>query len=284
MGFAILLIVLSAATYGLVRVLPLPSFESGGSVEMTPFNKGVVDAVLLMIVWVATSVMAAVEHRRLAYYGFGAKDAVKKFFLGAGWGFFFISLLVVALFALHHLTFERDAVSLGTTVRYGVEWFITMFFVGAFEETLFRGYLQWTLGRGLTFMVASLLLAILFGAVHGSNPGESYVGLVSAGIFGLVFSLSIWYTRSLWWAIGFHTSWNWGMTFFYGTPNSGLLAEGHFLAVKPNGTSLMSGGSVGPEGSIILLPLLLLVSIVVYATCRADRSLRGSVTRTDRAQ
>jgi len=35
-----------------------------------------------------------------------------------------------------------------------------------------------------------------------------------AGLFGLLFSLSIWYTRSLGWAIGFHTAWNWGMTFF----------------------------------------------------------------------
>ena len=146
-----------------------------------------------------------------------------------------------------------------------------MFFVGAFEEMIFRGYLQWTLGRGITFWGASLLLAILFGAAHGSNPGESHIGLVSAAMFGLVFSLSIWYTRSLWWAIGFHTAWNWGMTFFYGTPNSGLLAVGHFLSIEPRGAVVMSGGSTGPEGSVLMLPILLLVAFVIYLIYREQR-------------
>jgi hypothetical protein len=243
---------------------------------MTPFNKGVVDAVLFMIVVIGTSIMARLEGRRLADYGFGSRKAVNRFFQGAGWGFFFISLLIFVLFASHHLTFERHPVPFGSAFLYGIEWFISMFFVGAFEETLFRGYLQWTLGRGMTFLTASLLLAILFGVAHGSNPGESHVGLVSAAIFGVVFSLSIWYTRSLWWAIGFHTAWNWGMTFFYGTPNSGLLAAGHFLSIKPHGVPIMSGGSTGPEGSVFALPILLLVALVIYVTCRSEISTEPS--------
>lgn len=266
--FVAFLILLVAATYGLLRVLPLPHFESGGSVAMTPFNKGVVDAVLLLIVVLATSIMAKLEHRKLADYGFGLRKAVARFFSGAGWGFFFINLLVFVLFELRLVAFEYHPAPLSTTIGYGAQWFISMFFVGAFEEALFRGYLQWTLGRGITFWGASLLLATLFGAVHSLNPDESHVGVISAAMGGLVFSLSIWYTRSLWWAVGFHTAWNWGMTFFYGTPNSGLLAVGHFLSVKPRGMTIMSGGAVGPEGSIFMLPILLLVSLVIYLTCR----------------
>jgi len=235
---------------------------------MTPFNKGVVDAVLLIIVVMTTVIMARLERRRLADYGLGPRNALKRFFAGAAWGFVFISLLVFALFALHDVALQHQPVSLRSALLYGAEWFLSMFFVGAFEEALFRGYLQWSLGRGMTFWGAALLLAILFGAAHGSNPGESPVGLVSAALFGLLFSFSIWYTRSLWWAIGFHTAWNWGMTFFYGTPNSGLLAAGHLLSIAPRGTAIMSGGSVGPEGSILMLPILLLAAIVIYATCQ----------------
>lgn len=270
--FLLLLTGLGAATYGLVMVLPLPPFESGGTVVMTPFNKGVVDAVLLIIVAISTSIMANVERRRLADYGFQARKAVTRFFTGAGWGFAFISLLVFALLASHHLILEHHPVSGGLAFRYGVEWFISMLFVGAFEETLFRGYLQWTLARGMTFAAASGVLAILFGIAHGLNPGESRIGLVAAAVFGLVFSLSIWYTQSLWWAIGFHTAWNWGMTFFYGTPNSGLLAAGHFLSVKPKGAAFVSGGSTGPEGSILMLPILLLAGIVICTTMRRETS------------
>ena len=271
--FLLLLVALGAATYGLIMVLPLPPFESGDTVLMTPFNKGIVDAVLLVIVAISTSVMAKVERRRLADYGFPARKAVTRFFTGAGWGFAFISLLVFALLASHHLILERHPAPVGLAFRYGVEWFISMFFVGAFEETLFRGYLQWTLARGMTFAVASSVLAVLFGIAHGLNPGESRIGIVAAAIFGLVFSLSIWYTRSLWWAIGFHTAWNWGMTFFYGTPNSGLLAAGHFLSVKPRGAPFVSGGPTGPEGSILMLPILLLAGLVIWVTMRTKRSI-----------
>jgi hypothetical protein len=179
--------------------------------------------------------VATFERRKLSDYGFGLRKAVTRFLSEAGWGIFFISPLVFVLFESHHVVFEHYPVPLGSAFLYGIEWFVSTFFVGAFEETLFRGYLQWTLGRGVTFLGASLLLAILFGVAHGSNPGESHVGLVSAAMIGFVFSISIWYTRSLWWAIGFHTAWNWGITFFYGTPNSGLLAAGHFLSIKPRG-------------------------------------------------
>ncbi len=239
---------------------------------MTPFNKGIVDAVLFVIVMIATTIMAKLEGRRLADYGFGANKALKRFFFGVGWGFFFISLLVFILFEMNYVIFEHNPVQTQTVLIYGVEWFISMFFVGALEEVLFRGYLQWTLSRGTTFLVASLILGLLFGAAHGSNNGESHFGLVIAVIFGLVFSLSIWCTRSLWWAIGFHTAWNWGMTFFYGTPNSGLVAAGHFLSITPSGTAVMSGGSVGPEGSILTLPVLLLVALVIYTTGRSEDS------------
>lgn len=270
--FVALLIVLAAATYGLIRVLPLPPFDSGGSVTMTPFNKGIVDAVLYMITLIATAIMAKLERRKLADYGLGSRKAVRRFFFGSGCGFFFMSLLVFILFESKAVTFQHQPVPLHSAFMYGIEWFISMFFVGAFEEILFRGYLQWTLGRGLTFWGASLLLAILFGLAHGSNPGESHIGLVSAAVFGLLFSLSIWYTRSLWWAIGFHTTWNWGMTFFYGTPNSGLLAEGRFLSVAPRGSPILSGGATGPEGSTWMLPILLLAALVIYLSYRSSSS------------
>ncbi len=267
LSFIALLILLGAGTYGLVRVLPLPAFDSSGPV-MTPFSKGIVDAVLFVIVVIATSIMALLEKRQLSDYGFGLRKAVTRFLSGAGWGFVFLSLLVCILFVSHHAILEHHPLPVGSAIRYGVEWFISMFFVGAFEETLFRGYLQWTVGRGMTFWMASLLLAIVFGAAHGRNPGESHVGLFSAAALGFAFSVSIWYTQSIWWAIGFHAAWNWAMTFVYGTPNSGLLAAGQLLSIKPRGASILSGGTTGPEGSLFVFPIVLLVILVIYLTYR----------------
>jgi hypothetical protein len=81
------------------------------------------------------------------------------------------------------------------------------------------------------------------------------------GLGGFVFCLSLWYAKSLWWAVGFHAGWDWGQSYLYGTPDSGLLAEGHLLSSHPSGNSLWSGGATGPEGSLVILPLLVTMAV-----------------------
>ena len=105
-------------------------------------------------------------------------------------------------------------------------YFIGFIIVGFFEEfSFFRGYLQSTLGSGIGFWPAAILLSILFGAVHLGNPGEAKIGAFMAGSFGLVCAFALWRTGNLWLPIGMHASWDWGETYFYGTPDSGLLAR-----------------------------------------------------------
>ena len=77
------------------------------------------------------------------------------------------------------------------------------------------------------------------------------------GCGGFVFCLSLWYTKSLWWAIGFHAGWDWGQSYLYGTPDSGLLTQGHLRVSHSAGNRLLSGGATGPEGSLLILPLLI---------------------------
>jgi hypothetical protein len=43
---------------------------------------------------------------------------------------------------------------------------------------------------------------------------------------------------------------DWGESFFYSTPNSGLRATGHMLNASLMGSKWFSGGSVGPEASV----------------------------------
>jgi hypothetical protein len=35
------------------------------------------------------------------------------------------------------------------------------------------------------------------------------------------------------WAVGFHAGWDWGQSYFYGTPDSGLVVQNHLLASHP---------------------------------------------------
>lgn len=102
-----------------------------------------------------------------------------------------------------------------------------------------------------------------FGFIHTFNRGETWVGIFAAAAIGFVFCLSIWVTGSAWWALGCHASWDWAETFFYGTPDSGFVAKGHLFTSVAQGPALWSGGTDGPEGSVLVLPVILLLAVVL---------------------
>lgn len=240
------------------------------------------EALPFLVTLVATWIMSKIEKRPNSVYGLGGHRAIPHFFAGLAWGVTCLSLLVFTLWKTGLLVFDRELLFGGGALRYGAIWFLAFLMVGFLEEYLARGYILFTLTRGfagiyawlfqapysraLGFWSAAILLSVLFGLGHGKNPGESPIGLLSAGSAGLVFSLSLWRTGSLWWAIGFHTSWDWAQSFLYGVADSGLMVQHHLLATHPLGKPLMSGGATGPEGSIFILPVLALVSCIVIFT------------------
>jgi membrane protease YdiL (CAAX protease family) len=208
--------------------------------------------------------MARIEGRRLAVYGYAGRARLARFLWGGVWGFLALSALVSVLWKTHLLAFDAGRLHGLVILKYGLIWLLMFVFTAIFEESLLRGYLQYTLTRGMGFWWGALLMSIVFGAIHGSNKGESPVGLFSAGAVGLVFCISLWYTGSLWWAIGFHATWDWAQTFFYGTPDSGMVARGHMMSEHPIGPLLWSGGPTGPEGSLYIIPLLLIMALAMW--------------------
>jgi hypothetical protein len=127
--------------------------------------------------------------------------------------------------------------------------------------------------EGSNFWQAAWVTSTLFGFVHTGNGGENWVGIFAAAIIGFVFCVSIRLTGSAWWAIGCHASWDWAESYFYGTADSGMVAQGHYLSTSPAGNVLWSGGTDGPEGSLLVLGvllLLLLALIVIYGRKRTS--------------
>ena len=76
------------------------------------------------------------------------------------------------------------------------------------------------------FWQAAWVTSTFFGFVHTGNGGENWIGIFAAGAIGFVFCVSVWLTGSAWWAIGAHAAWDWGETYFYGTPDSGVVPQG----------------------------------------------------------
>jgi uncharacterized protein len=204
----------------------------------------------LALVVMATAVMARIEKRSIFSYGYIGQHKAIRFISGALWGFLCLSVVVGILWKAKFLVFGGVSLNGFTAWKYAFAWALLFLLVGIFEESLLRGYLQYTLSRGIGFWWAALLLSIVFALWHASNNGESPLGLVEVGLSGLYFCLSLWYTKSLWWAVGFHAGWDWGQSYFYGTPDSGLVMKGHLLTLHSSGNPLWSGGATGPEGSL----------------------------------
>jgi len=205
-------------------------------------------------------VMARIERRPWGDYGLPLRQAFSKlFWAGVVWGFLGITLLLEILHGLHAFDFGHIVLHGITIVRYAIFWGVVFLLVGLVEEFLFRGYTLFTLCRGLGFWPAAALLSIGFGAIHLNNHGEAWTGALAAGLIGFFFCLTLRRTGSLWFAVGFHAAWDWGESFFYSVPDSGTISPGHLLSSSFHGSRWITGGSVGPEGSLLCFLVILVV-------------------------
>jgi hypothetical protein len=233
--------------------------------EMTVPTDLPVKGLLAFFVALATVVVSRVEGRPLAGYGIPLRQAFGlKFWEGLIWGFSMLSLILVVLRAGG--LFRVDSVGLPRTkfLHWALAWGLTFLAVSLHEELMFRGYWLFTMARRLSFWPAALLLSAVFGAAHLGNHGENVIGILHVFGTGLLFCLMIRRTGTLWFAIGYHAAWDWAQTFFYGTPDSGLLGVGRFLNSSGHGPAWLTGGSAGPEGSILSIVALLVCAGLIH--------------------
>ncbi|WP_158943990.1 CPBP family intramembrane glutamic endopeptidase [Granulicella sp. S190] len=240
------------------------------------------ESVPLLGVVLVTWVMSKIERRAVGVYGLGGISKLRHFAAGLAFGVLCLTPFIFMLWKTGFLVFDSRLLFGSDIARYGLQWLGLFLVVGLLEEYLTRGYLQYTLTRGLNgffrwafktphsnvfaFWTSALFFSTLFGLVHGTNPGESPIGLLTAGLASMMFCLVLWRTGSLWWAIGFHTTWDWGQSFLYGVADSGIMVQHHLMATHPVGKPLLSGGTTGPEGSILILPIMVMIVLVIIFT------------------
>lgn len=209
------------------------------------------ELIFFSIIALAAFIMSRIEHRRFAAYGLPARGFLgKNFWTGALWGFAMLSFIVAMMAATHSYSVGGFALSTSNVVKYALLWALAFLMVGLFEEFCFRGYMQYTLTSGMGFWPAALITCVAFAGGHINNPGENWVGVLEIVLIALFLCLALRRTGALWFAIGWHMAFDWGESFFYSTPNSGIQATGHMLKVSLTGSKWLSGGSVGPEASV----------------------------------
>jgi membrane protease YdiL (CAAX protease family) len=144
-------------------------------------------------------------------------------------------------------------------------WLSLLFYLTAavLEETIFRGILYRIVEESLGTNWALILSALFFGLIHIPNEHANAVSVVSAIAGGLLLGLMFSLTRRLWLPIAFHAGWNWALA-SYGTVVSGIEDMPTFLQIRMNGPEWITGGSFGPENSIITIGLVLILSGLFY--------------------
>ena len=224
-----------------------------------------VKALLAFFVALATWIVSRMEKRPLGDYGIPPRGIFGlRFWEGCLWGFAMLSAILLVLRVSGHFQIDSVALAGGAVWRYALGWGAVFLAVAVHEEFAFRGYWLFVFAKRLRFWWAALITSLMFGVAHLGNPGENLLGILQVVVIGLLFCLMIRRTGSLWFALGFHAAWDWAETFFYGTPDSGLLGVGRYLNSSVQGPRWLTGGSAGPEGSVIAFVVVLLCALLVH--------------------
>ncbi|HYM62042.1 MAG TPA: CPBP family intramembrane glutamic endopeptidase [Thermoanaerobaculia bacterium] len=229
-------------------------------------------AARFLICLLASWIMARIERRTIADYGLPWRRMFRReFWQGALIGFVALTALLGIMRAAGVFDFGEIALHGAEIWKWGALYAVAFVLIAFSEEFFYRGYAQFTLSSGIGFWPAAILWNAYFGFSHYSNAGETWAGMVNAGLGGLLFCLLLKRSGNLWMPIGFHMAWDWGQTFFYGVPDSGVVVPGHLFNSRFSGSAWLTGGTVGPEGSWLCTLLLILVGLVVAAWLREAR-------------
>lgn len=273
-------------------VLDLPEQQAGIGDEVSYF--AVLGYLLMALAILAPSVIAVrwLDRRRIGSLGLGFHSHwIRQFVLGLLIGVIFVSAIVAVLMAAGTLRLAPGGLGLGALLAALLVHVLFFIGVGFMEELLFRGYLLQVLAEGIGdfagyltkkncerfgMIVAAVLLSAPFGFAHYNNPGGTLVGAISTGMAGLVLSLAYFRTRSLWVPVGMHITWNFFMGWVYGVPVSGHTGPNTLLASTVDGPEWLTGGSFGPEGSVLAFLAMVVMALFLWRS-RLTRATLDSI-------
>ena len=259
-GWRLLLYLLIAAGIGFLLIVFTRFLFPHGSHRI--WTGLITELELLVAVSSSALIMGRIEKRSFDEYGLPRLRAFgKMFWIGLAWGLISLSLLMFSLRGAGVFSFGTLALHGERALKFALFWCAFFLLVGLFEEFFLRGYAQFTLSGALGFWPAAFLLSFIFGAIHLGNPGEVWIGALAAALIGLFFCLTLYRTGTLWFAVGFHAAWDWGESYFYSVPDSGGMSPGHLLNSSFHGSRWLTGGPVGPEGSVLAFVIIALVWI-----------------------
>lgn len=230
---------------------------------------------LVALVIIPTSISLRLSKEPIAYSGWSRVGGGRLVAAGLTGGAGLMALIVATLWAAGAWSGAVRPMSaaqgVGTVVLSALLWLVQ----AAHEEGLYRGYAFVQLSRAVTFWPAAVILGLGFLWSHVGHDGATPMSLAVAGLFAMVLAYSLLRTGSLWFALGFHASWNFTQSFVFGLPNSGGSPPAALIVSHVQGSPLLTGGSAGPEGSLLTVLAIAALATFIHFRFPAARLVAG---------
>jgi uncharacterized protein len=246
-GWRMTLFTVLLSIFALLLIWPLVMFFPGVDL-MVPALMLVV--ALLLASWIMTRF---VNKKPLGAIGLVLHDRTgREFGMGCLFGFLMMAGVFLIQWALGYLSWSSLGLSAGEMAARVALSALFFLLAAAGEELLFRGYFFQTLMQAITFLPAAVMMSLLFGMSHLANPHVTLLGAVNVALAGLWLSIAYLKTRSLWFPLGLHVSWNFCQTTVFAFPTSGQEFQARrFFETTVSGPGWITGGPFGPEGGIL---------------------------------
>jgi uncharacterized protein len=262
LGFMGIAIALTAAAIFLAHVLKIKlDFNANLNAKILLVAQAV--QTLLMVV-IPTAVMMGLTREPATYFGWGVSNRLRQLAIGVLAGALLMTALLLTLIAMGACSLGTVALTVPQSITHGLAYAVVFALVAIAEEGFLRGYALVQLSRAVSFWPAAIITSIIFMVLHLTHATETPVALLQAGLIALVFAYSFRRSGALWFALGFHAAWDFVQTYVFGVPDSGVSATDVLMHSSLHGPAWLTGGSAGPEGSYLALPITAIAALIAH--------------------
>ncbi|MBD0380766.1 CPBP family intramembrane glutamic endopeptidase [Paenibacillus sedimenti] len=271
--FIIIITVLLSIIAAVIAILRQPTLEMGiaAIAKDAFFIKAALWAQIIGFIGGVMAAYAIFERRK----GWSMGMSLHQFWKRAGEGLASGAILITISCGLIWLFGGVKLLGLqwNSTIAMELFWGFVLFIGVATNEELFaRGYLQGLVKARFGAVAAVTVSTIVFALLHSFNPGmwSTPMPILNLLLAGLLFGVSREWSGGLWMPIGMHLSWNFLQGNVYGFEVSGTQTAS-IVRIEESGSTLLSGGSFGAEGSLITSVIILLGIAFLYKYYRRTK-------------
>jgi membrane protease YdiL (CAAX protease family) len=236
--------------------------------SFSPQTRLYFEATGVLAVLAAAGIMVRfIDRRPFRTLGFARGHVVHDFLIGVGIGTAWLGLSLLALWIMGCVSMRSSFTVFGPSLVWAAA---ALLLNTVTQEVLVRSYIYQTIESQTNFIWAIVGSSVLFMLLHAGALAGAWLPELNLVLAGVFFGVAYHQTGNLWLPIAIHFTWN-----FLMGPVLGLTVSGNhemnsgWQMLSMQGPALLTGGSFGMEGGLIVTLTTAIGAAVI------DRFIRG---------